>query len=227
MKKLWKTTMSVLLSLALLAGFAGEVQAKNSSVTYDGKAREFIFAPGSSESPTDLFPDLKDVMPGDSVKQKLVIRNDESKKVKVKVYMRALGAQKGSEDFLSQLKLTVKQDGGGKLFEAPADEKAQLKDWVYLGKVYSGGEIDLTVKLDVPVTLGNEFQEAAGLLDWEFRVEEIPKAADDPKPSHSTGLHAPQTGDSANATRYIVLAGICIAGMAVIPAGKRRKKNEQ
>ena len=188
-------------------------------VTYDGNAKKFIFEPGSKYSPTDLFSDFKGVMPGDSITQKVFIKNDVANDVKIRLYIRSLGAKEGSEDFLSKLNLRVSQNGDSNLFDAPADQSAQLTEWVYLGTFYSGAEIDLDVTLDVPTELGNEYQEAVGYLEWQFKVEELPVEPDDPKP--------PQTGDTTNSTPYIVLASV--SGLVLIfflALGQRRKQEK-
>ena len=212
-----KRFLSLLLVLSIL--FAIPVSAAGGTVTYSGDAGEFIFAPGSDHSLTDLFPNFKGVMPGDVLTQQITVKNDASKEVKVKIYIRSLGAHEDSVEFLSQLKLTVatsQENEMAYMFDAAANETAQLTDWVCLGTLYSGGEVNLDVTLEVPVTMGNEFQDQIGYLDWQFMIEEQPVEPDDPKP--------PKTGDEFNARIWIGLMAVSLCGMIfLIPMWKRRE----
>ena len=214
MKKLLSSMFALLLvlSLATTAFAAG-------SVTYEGSAKDFVFAPGSKYSPTDLFSNFKNVMPGDTLTEQIVIKNDTSKKVKIKLYMRSLGAQENTDEFLSQMNLTVEQVGDSVLFAAPSDETAQLTDWVYLGTIYSGGEITLNVKLEVPITMSNEFADDIGYIDWQFKVEELPVSPDDPEP--------PKTGDETNIFLYGGLMMFSLAAMVVLLLTAKRKKEQE
>ena len=195
------------------------IAAQNGEVIYEGDAGDFIFEPGSEYSPTDLFPNFKDVMPGDVLTQQITVRNDASKKVKVKIYMRSLGAHKDSKEFLSQLGLTVQKSTNNAMeymFNATADATAQLSDWVCLGTLYSGGEVNLDVTLNVPVTLDNEFKKLVGYLDWEFKVEEFPSDRNDPKP--------PDSGDTTNLMMWV--GTLCVSSMMLIIILKKRREEE-
>ena len=214
-----KKFLSILLALAMLWSITAAVYA-DSSVTYIEHAKKFIFEPGSDYSPTDLFPNFKNVLPGDSLTQKITVRNVRENDVKVKIYLRALGPVEGSEDFLSQLHMTVAKSEDNTMaymFDATADQTAGLTDWVLLGTLYSGGEVNLEITLDVPITMGNEFQGAAGYLQWQFMVEELPVEPDDPRP--------PQTGDDFNPMLFVGLAVgsmMLLLLLFLLP----RKKNE-
>lgn len=201
--------LAVIFSLGTTAYAAG-------SVTYDGDANKFIFAPGTKDSPASLFENFQNVMPGDTLTEQILIKNDTSNKVKIKVYMRSLGAQEGTDDFLSQMNLTVQQKDDSILFAAPADETAQLTDWVYLGTVYSGGEITLDVTLEVPLDMGNDYQNKIGYIDWEFKVEELPIDSSDPE--------SPQTGDTSNIFLYSGLMIVSLVALIILLTKSKRLK---
>lgn len=209
-----KRLFALIMVLALCLSLAPAALA-DSSVTYKGQAEKFVFAPGSDYSPTDLFENFKGVMPGDTLTQKIDVRNAADNNVKVKIYMRALGAHPDSEEFLSQMTLNVKDESGSELFDAPADQTAQLSDWVCLGTFYSGAAVTLDVTLNVPITMGDDFQEAVGYLDWEFMVEEFPIEDDDPV-----------TGDDTPIGLYIAVCAVS-AVVIVLLLVTRRKKEEQ
>jgi hypothetical protein len=220
MKKLFVIFLAALLLCSLpFSAYADEADGK---VTYDGKAQDFIFEPGSSYSPTDLFPNFKGVMPGDTLTQHITVKNDASKEVKVKIYLRSLGAEEGSEDLLSQLHLKVQKSYNNTMaymFDAAASEKAQLSDWVCLGVLYSGGEVNLDLLLDVPVELDNSFQNSVGYLKWEFMIEEFPIGPDDPKP--------PKTGDNSNLVLWAALfVGAGVLFVILLPWRKKDKEEE-
>jgi LPXTG-motif cell wall-anchored protein len=160
-------------------------------------------------------------MPGDTLTQKITVKNDASNKVKVKIYMRSLGAHEDSVEFLSQLGLKVQKSSENEMaymFDAAADETAQLTDWVCLGTLYSGGEVNLDVTLSVPVELDNMFQNLIGYLDWEFMIEEFPIEPDDPQP--------PKTGDETNVGVWLAVM-IGSGAMLIILLLRRKKEQEK
>ena len=217
MKKIIALLMVCIIALSVaLPAFAAE-----GKVTYSGNAGKFIFEPGSEYSLTDLFPNFKGVMPGDTLTQKITVKNDADNKVKVKIYIRSLGAHKDSVEFLSQLGLKVAKSNDNEMaymFDAAADETAQLTDWVCLGTLYSGGKVNLDVTLNVPTSLENEFQSKIGKLDWEFKIEEFPIESSDPQ--------SPNTGDDFRLGLWIAVM-LCSLSMIIILLVWRKRDKEK
>ena len=215
-----KKIIALLFTVILLLSSTVSVFAADGKVTYSGNAGNFVFEPGSDHSLTDLFPNFKGVMPGDTLTQKITVKNNADNKVKVKIYIRSLGAHDDSVEFLSQLGLKVQKSEDNEMaymFDAAADETAQLTDWVCLGTLYSGGEVNLDVTLNVPTSLDNEFQNKIGYLDWEFMIEEFPIEDTDPKP--------PQTGDNSHMGLWFIIM-LCSGAMLIILLFWRKKDKE-
>lgn len=149
-------------------------------------------------------------MPGDTLTQKIVVKNNAKKSVKIS--MRALGAHEDSKDFLSKLNLYVEKVTDTPLFEAPADQTGQLAEWREIGVLASDGEAELMVGLQVPTSLDNNYKKLVGYLDWEFMVEEIDNGD-------------VQTGDTSEGWIWVVGLG-CSAMLLVIIIVIRRRKEE-
>lgn len=215
MKRIFRSVFALVLVCCTLLAIPATANAAGGTVTYDGKAQKFIFEPGSRYSPTDLFnKDFKGVMPGDHITETIEIKNTNLFAKHIKVYMRALGAQRNTDDFLHQMTLTVKQSGkSSDLFKAPADQTAQLTDWVLLGTVYRGGKITLEVTLDVPLEMDNEYANKIGYLDWEFKVEEIPHDPD-----------APKTGDTFPLMILISVMTVSLAALVILFVYTKKRK---
>ena len=242
MKKTSKRLFSLILVAVMMIGMAISGFAAG-VVTFEANEQKFDFAPGSVYSPSDLFTDFKNLMPGDSVTQSVRVKNNGKDGYTTNIYIRALGAtpdkvikeatdtagevkfEDGKElngtgktvnqKVLSQLELDVvaKKDSK-KLFDATADKTDGLSDWVMLGSLRKGGEVDIEVTVTVPLTMGNEFQNVAGGIDWQFKVEEIP----DPS--------VPDTGDSTGIMLYSAMFGAAALALFVLIVLKKRTREE-
>lgn len=251
MKNTTKRLFSLVLAVVMMAGLAITSSAAG-IVTYEGKKKneEFIFAPGTEYSVSDLFTDFKNLMPGDTTEPQLIrLVNNGKKGTTTKFYIKALGpAAANDEDlvfggtngglgdaddtdgytekqlvqeFLQYVNLkVVKVKGDKTLFDAPADQTADLSDWVLLGSLRKGGEIDLEVTLEIPADIGgpevddNQFQDSAAAVTWAFKIEEIP----DPP--------VPDTGDNTGAVMYAAMFGVAAMALIMIVILKKKKTEE-
>ncbi len=221
------------------------------SVTYENQADKFVFEPGSDYSPTDLFENYKGVMPGDVLEQKIKVVNNESDDYIVEIFMKSTGftdqesedlaLSENAEEFLRQMKLTVDEavEGQGtyRLASDTADQPGGLNDWVSLGEFESGAEVELVVKLEVPLEMGNEFQNAIGALDWHFKVqayeieeettESVPPTNEEELTTGSSETPSEtQTGDNSNMTIPAILLGAAALALIAVLFGRRRKESQ-
>lgn len=243
MKKTCKTIASLVMMLVLLLGIGAPAYALDGNVTYEGGAEKFVFTPGSGYTDTDLFDGFKGVMPGDELVQIIEVKNGFFGTGSVNIYLRAVAHDEvdnpltysesfedlagkdqagipGQRDetvesmtkFLNQLEMKVyKQDGTCIFSGSPADgwEKNIL-----LANVPRGKSITLTVVLGVPTTMGNDFANRVGEVDWVFTAEEL-----DPQGN-------PKTGDTSNLTLWIVVMVVCLAAIAVVAFLVLKKKKK-
>ena len=190
MKRTCKTIASLVMMLVLLLGIGAPAYAEG-NVTYQGGAEKFVFTPGSGYTDTDLFDGFKNVMPGDVLEQKIQVKNGFFGTGSVKIYLRAVAHDEAANplspnvaaagetvatmsDFLSQLSMEVWQ-GDRCIFTGSPDELDGLKKDVLLATVARFKSTTLTVKLQVPAELGNEYANRVGEVDWVFTAEEVTK----------------------------------------------------
>ena len=205
--------------------------AVDGNVIYSGNAGEFIFAPGTDYSPTDLFHNMKNVMPGDRITQKITVKNLADRTVMTEIFLRCLGADEDSEDFLSQLRMYVRQ-GDSDIFSGTAEKAFALNEPVSLGKFRSFETSDIEVILEVPGELDNRYASQVGRLKWEFSLKELrynqqsveqssDVAKDSSVPFGSGVSEVSQkepvyTGDSASYTIYLFISAAALSLTAVL-----------
>jgi len=206
-----KFTICIALLLALVMG--GSAMA--SSVTYIDRDELFDFKPGSVYEVTDLFENFKNVLPGDVYEQQITVRNSSDGQVRIWLQCKYDSyVTTDAKDFLDQLKLTV-VSRDTTIFEAAADEKAQLTEPRLLGTFRKNGQVELTVRLEVPAELDSRYMGQVGVVPWTFLIEEIPE--DD----------TPDTGDWFEAGIWGGAAALLALAILVLLLMQRRKRAEQ
>lgn len=113
------------------------------------------------------------------------------------------------QDFLAQLTMTITWNGQV-IYQASPDQAGALAQNVLLGEFAPGESRDLIVELNVPITMGDEYMNRSGEVDWVFVVEEL-----DSKMS--------QTGDGIP---VFALAGVVVVSalLVIVLAVMRRAR---
>lgn len=163
-KRIAALAFGAVVSFAAAAG----TFAADSQVTYQGGAEAFVVIPEGK----DLFQNFKGVMPGDVLTQPVIVQNTVSSQGGVRLYLRAEASDETVQGFLEQMTLTVKQ-GDTVLSQDAADQAGGLTENVLLGTFFGEAQVPIDAVLTVPITMGNEFQNASGTIRWIFTAEEL------------------------------------------------------
>ncbi len=187
MKKIIRKALTAVIAVCMIFSLSVPALAATSNVIFKNKAEKFVFLPGSEYTDTDLFNGFKNMMPGDSRTQTVVVKNEYTDFKAIKVYLRAIPhgtdnplSESVAEhetlssmvDFLRQFSMTVRCNGRV-IYNASPNQLDGLSSNVYLGEIAFGETVKLDVQLTLPIDVGNEYANRIGEVDWVFTVEEV------------------------------------------------------
>lgn len=224
MKKTFRICLSLFMVLLVFCSLGVSAFA-DSLVTFAPNKHFYI------TSDTDLFDSFKNVMPGDTFTENITVRNELNNGQMIYIYLQAVPhvpevgphveEVKANEtyasmmDFLRQITLTVTIDGKP-VSQDTADKPAGLADRQLVSIFYGPGQHLVQATINIPITMGNEYAERMGEVDWVFTAEEW---------GRPTNL---RTGDDSNMSLWIIMLSLCVIGAAAmfIILAKRKKKAE-
>ncbi len=163
-----KIAAAVLTGVILASMPAMGVYAADTSVIYAGRAEEFVFIPDT----TDLFDNFKDVVPGDTLSQKITVRNTSTSTAEI--FLRAEAVEPRFESFLREISLSVIVEPNSSWYNSRAADMGTtgMTSNRSLGNFNPGADLDIMVNLSVPITWSNQFQGGYGEVVWVFTVVE-------------------------------------------------------
>jgi len=197
MKNIFKSFLSLIMVFAILMGLSVISFAEGSSVTFKGIDEGFEFSSSNGYTPTDLFGNFKNVMPGDTLFETITVKNESADSDYIKLYVRAevhddttnpLSPEVSESgetaatmaDFLAQLSMKVwcKDVSDDPIYSGSPDQLDGFAESVLLGEFRKNEVTVLTVELQVPSDLDNRYLRRTGEVDWIFTAELF----DDPEP---------------------------------------------
>ena len=155
------------------AGLTALAAQGDPSVIYDGAERDFRL---ENAEGTDLFPEFKQMMPGDKVTQEITVAV-ENTDGPVTVYMTPGPAAMEQPEIFKSVRLTVYADGDvvsnatlDQLTQIPGGSKGDKGIELYTFE--EPGEKTLEAVLTVEPEAGNELMDAQATVNWKFTVQD-------------------------------------------------------
>ena len=154
-----RSLVAALLGAALLLAPASAYAADTPSIAYDGNARQLTVS--GVEAPSDLFPAFKDLMPGDTREQPIKI---EAKGVQgqVSIFVSAVvdeDTARAPEPI--SLTATVSAGPSSGVLETGTPTSV-FAETTKIATFATDGNATLDLRLNVPISVGNELADAAG-----------------------------------------------------------------
>lgn len=119
----------------------------------------------------DLFTSMKELLPGDTIEQEIMITIEGNKEYKtVKLYAQAKENNGEYEFLLKQTSINI--------FYNNKDITQQMNEPILLGSFTSNESTTITLKLQIPVSVGNEIEDLFATTQWVFSAEVIDDEVD-------------------------------------------------
>lgn len=213
---------------------------KGMKITFEGKAKELM------SSTDDFFSSFGEMMPGDVLTGKILVKNTTSDIQDISFRM-AMPEKylKSSYDLLSLIGLKV-MNGKETVYEGTMAEAYKAGD-INLGRYEKGGSSQLSFELKVSEKINSRLALADGQTNWTFSAVSADPDSEPPKKNGADGgsssggagsygdsgkdggyvpVAASKTGDDTNAAVYFLLLGVCLFACVVLNS-ERRTANEK
>ena len=183
-------------------------QTGQPTILYDGQEKSILFL---NTQGTDLFTNLKDLMPGDTRVQEISLQA-QNLSGPATLYLRADCTEETAEK-LKNLMLSV-YAGDRLISSGPAGGDSALSSGVELYQFTENQIVPLRVELKIPVEVGNELAGAQEQLQWIFTVQE----------DSGEIVVPPNTGNAVVFWPWWLLCGISAGGLVVMGLLGKKKK---
>ncbi|WP_300347741.1 LPXTG cell wall anchor domain-containing protein [Clostridium sp.] len=170
MSNKFRICLTALLVILITGSWGSVAKAISPNVELEGNARGIVFLSGD-----EPFLMKYNMLPGDTVERKMKLVNRYSDTYKI--YLRAQRlTPKEKADILSKIHLKVFYDKK-EIYSGPVSGEDGMTKNIYLGSIDPGKEKELYAKAILDGrTMGNEFKNKYGEVEWIFTAVRIPKS---------------------------------------------------
>lgn len=217
----------------IISSYKGTSVSEATSVTFLGKDKGFDI----EKSQTDLFASFKNLTPGCSRTQEIIIRNTSGEEVEITLHAEPVDQEKMSAEQLALVEqlinkyavIRITQDGKV-LYEGPVSGTAEgnnMRRAASLGSFRSGASEKLVVKLELSPEMDNQYMDLLGKIRWVFTAKgedaATPVSTDTPS-GGTTGTIPVKTGDPGMAVFYAALLSASALFLAAAAAAKMKER---
>lgn len=223
MKKL--LTVVLLLSILIIIFFGVKINQAYSpipTIYYDGREKEIVFLNSDN---TDLFSELKDIMPGD-IKEQEILFKLENIKADTKIFLKIEGNEENKLPDGVNVKVLLNDN-----------ELSERNEFIELGTFSKDEELKLKVIVEVDKEVGNEIENLEQNMSWNVLIQENEESNTNEIGSSSNSntsqeadndnlIEVPYTYDNSNIILYILICIISFIIMiySIIKLRKESKK---
>lgn len=180
-------------------------EAGSSTIIYENNADRYLHIDEG------FFDNLGSLLPGDSVSENVTILNSGNNKITYYLSIDTEDLSNEEKNLLNHINLVIKDENGNSI----ANSTLGSADEYNLGTYNHGEGKVLTITLELPKNLDNEFSKILTKVLWKFSLEEEQKEGPIPIPIN------PETGYFIHNWSIIVFIGSAIGFLVVLYLEKR------